>query len=324
MSAPSRRPEILTVAGPVSVEQVDVVLPHEHAFVRLWNAPGRFDGIHQEDDPELLADELRSLAELEQGRVCIVDLTTPDLGREPERIRALAEASNVAVVMGCGWYREPYYRPEDRIDRLSTGQLADALIGEILNGVDGVRPGAIGEIGVDKDYLTAQEERAHRAAARAQRRTGLGLATHSLFNDVGLAQLDLFEEEGVDLDRVAVGHVDRYPYERYALEVARRGAYLMFDNIGDQTPGYEARVIRLLKVLLDAGFEHQVLVSQDICKANQLRANGGLGYGYIAEMFVPTLRNAGLSDGEIHRLRRDNPLSWLTGSRVSPQSSPRS
>ena len=215
--------------------------------------------------------------------------------------------------MGCGWYREPYYRPEDRLDRRSVDDLATELIREISDGVDGVRPGVIGEIGVDKDFVSALEERVHRAAGRAQVATGLGIATHSLWSDVGLAQLDIFEHEHVDLARVAVGHVDRYPYEPYVVEVARRGAFLMFDNIGDQSPGYEERVIRLLTMLMSRGHEHQILLSQDISKDHQLRSMGGSGYTYLRETFVPRLMAAGVSAAEIRRMTVDNPTNWLAG-----------
>ena len=53
-----------------------------------------------------------------------------------------------------------------------------------------IRAGIIGEIGTDKPWLSAQEERVHRAAARAARRTGLAITTHAVQSTVGLDQLD--------------------------------------------------------------------------------------------------------------------------------------
>jgi phosphotriesterase-related protein len=57
-----------------------------------------------------------------------------------------------------------------------------------------------------------------RAAARAAVATGLPITTHTeVEEEVGLAQLDIFEEEGVDLNRVYIGHCN----DRYALSHSR-------------------------------------------------------------------------------------------------------
>ena len=86
--------------------------------------------------------------------------------------------------------------------------LADELVREATDGVgeSGVIPGIIGEIGTDKPWVSAAEERVHRAAARAAKRTGRAITTHSIMSPVGLAQLRIFEEEGLDPGRVVIGH----------------------------------------------------------------------------------------------------------------------
>ena len=134
------------------------------------------------------------------GGTCLVDVTLDAIGRDPARLRRLAEASGLHLVMGCGWYRQAYYPAEARIGQRTVDDLADELVGEFRDGVrgTGVRPGIIGEIGTDKPWLTGEEERVHRAAARAARRTGMAVTTHAVMSDVGLAQLRVFEEEGLD------------------------------------------------------------------------------------------------------------------------------
>ena len=91
-----------TVLGDVTTDQFETVLPHEHTFIRLWAAPGRFDGVHQVEDEGVLAEEV---GQLRQGRdldACLVDLTTPDLGRRPAAIQAVAEASGWRSSWGAG------------------------------------------------------------------------------------------------------------------------------------------------------------------------------------------------------------------------------
>ena len=179
--------------------------------------------------------------------------------------------------MGCGWYRTAYYPPEALIDRRSTDDLADELVREATDGVGetGVRPGIIGEIGTDKPWVSPAEERVHRAAARASRRTGLAITTHAVLSDVGLAQLRIFEEEGADPTRVVIGHADSYPVLDHYLAIIERGANLEFDFIGmpwERERVGETRVVELVCELLGRGHGDRLFLSQDVCSDSQLKA----------------------------------------------------
>ena len=59
--------------------------------------------------------------------------------------------------------------------------------------------------------------------------------------------------------------------------------------------------------LVKEGFGAQVLLSEDICMLNHLKYAGGKGYGYLLEVFVPMLRERGLTDEDIHQLLITNP-----------------
>src|SRR4029079_17867628 len=201
---------------------------------------------------------------------------------------------------GGGWHR-----PRARIARRSVDDLADELVREATHGVGdtGIRPGIIGEIGTDKPWVSSLEERVHRAAARAARRTGLGLTTHSVLSPVGLEQLRIFEDEGADPSRVVVGHADSYPHLDHYLAIIERGAAIEFDFLGMSfTPAErhgEGRIVELLCELLSRGHVEHVLLSQDVCHDSQLQRYGGNGYTYLASAFLPRLRDAGVSEAEI-------------------------
>ena len=71
---------------------------------------------------------------------------------------------------------------------------------DIVDGADGtdVRAGIIGEIGTERKHITPAQERVFRAAARAQRRTGACIMTHTThFGELALEQTALLREEGV-------------------------------------------------------------------------------------------------------------------------------
>ena len=161
------RSDVMTVTGPIDASQIGFTLPHEHTYCQLWMAHHRFDFPNQLEDDDVFADELRVFKA--QGGTCLVDLTLREIGRKPEKLRQLSMATGVAVVMGCGWYREGYYLPEDRLDRRPVAELADELLNEIREGVgtSGIRPGVIGEIGAERKELGLLRQR---SAFIAQRR----------------------------------------------------------------------------------------------------------------------------------------------------------
>jgi predicted metal-dependent phosphotriesterase family hydrolase len=314
-----------TVLGPVPAGDLGFVLPHEHLAARLWDikeAPGVAFGstlgaVYVDDD--LLSSELAAFKQLGGGAV--VELTLPAIGRDPVRYRRLSERTGVHVVMGCGWYREPFYPAEDLIERRSVDDLAQQLIKEIRTGVpgSGIRPGVIGEIGANNAWVSALEERVHRAAARAQLDTGLSITTHAVFSDVGLAQLKIFREEGVDPSRVAVGHCDTWPLLDYYLALLDQGAFVQLDNFGQWALGtvgsetYEQRLIQLIVELCGRGYSRQLLMSHDAFKAPQYQAYGGSGFCYIVEHVLPRLRMLGLDAATIEQLTVANPVRFLTG-----------
>ena len=308
-------PRVMTVSGPIPPDRVGFTLPHEHTGISLWHIANRWDYWELTPDEPTLVEELADFRR--RGGSTLVDVTLDGVGRDPERLRRLAARSGVQLVMGCGWYRGAYYPPEALIDRRTVDDLAAELVAEFRDGVrgTGVHPGIIGEIGVDKAWVSATEERVHRAAARAAIATGMAITTHGIQSAVGLAQLRIFEEEGVEPGRVVIGHADSYPVLDHYLAILDRGANLEFDFIGQRFATEEAaepRLVELIVELLERGYGTQLLLSQDVNHNSQLRANGGFGYSYLQQHFLPTLRTAAVAEGEIAQMTIDNPRRILT------------
>ena len=308
-------PRVMTVSGPIQPDRVGFTLPHEHTGIALWHVEGRHDYWELTPDEDVLIEELRELRR--RGGATLVDLTLDGVGRDPHRLRRLAGATGLNIVMGCGWYRGMHYPAEALIDRRSVDELAAVLVAEFEDGVagSGVRPGIIGEIGTDKPWLSPAEERVHRAAARAAKATGMAITTHGVQSPVGLAQLRVFEEEGVDPARVVIGHADSYLDVDHYLAVLARGANLQFDFLGHPfgiEAAIEARLVETIVELLERGFADRLFLSQDVCHNKQLKAYGGAGYVYLHQQFLPTLRTAAVGEGEIRQMTIENPARILT------------
>jgi predicted metal-dependent phosphotriesterase family hydrolase len=312
---------VRTVTGDVAPERLGFTLPHEHTQCHLWRIPERFDYWELTPDEDLIAAELERFRAA--GGTCVVDVTLPGIGRDPAWLRRISVRTGLLVVMGTGWYREPYYPPEALIDRRGVDELADVMIGEFHDGVPGsedesgerVRPGIIGEVGVHKPWVSAQEERVLRAAGRAARATGMAVTTHAVMSPVGLRQLDILEEAGADPGRVVIGHSDSYPVLEHWLAVVERGASIECDFLGMSfTPMErrgEPRVIDLILEMLARGHADRVLLSQDVCDNSQLTFYDGNGYAYLAESFLPRLRERGVPEAEIETMTVANPRRIL-------------
>ena len=306
---------VQTVTGRIEPSELGFTLPHEHTRCVLWQIPSRWDYWELTGEDDLILPELARFREL--GGTCVVDVTLQSIGRDPERLRRLAEASGLRVVMGCGWYRDAYYPAEALVDRRTVGDLADEIVREFEEGAEGtgIRPGIIGEIGTDKPWLSAREERVFRAVARASRATGMAVTTHGVMSPVGLAQLDVLEDAGADPSRVVIGHADSFPDLDHWLRIVERGALVECDFLGMSfTPQErlgEARLVPLILEMLARGHAERILLSQDVCHNSQLRCYEGSGYTYLQETFLPRLRAAGVGEAEITQITVENPRRIL-------------
>ncbi|WP_251447621.1 MULTISPECIES: phosphotriesterase family protein [unclassified Microbacterium] len=298
---------VQTVRGPVSARALGPTMPHEHIVSDMYRV-NRQKASFMMDLYEAVND-LRSYKAA--GGATIVDCTSGGLGRDPHKLLQASVESDVHIVMGSGWYREPFY--EEDFNKLSVAVLTERLVDDIENGTDGIRPGVIGEIGADREWLSAVEERALRASARAHRRTGLGIILHGTRSKVGLWQLDVLEEEGVDLRRVAVSHCDGLDDVDYHEVLARRGAFVMYDRNGPlDIPQQEERVRNTVE-MVRRGLADKLLLSHDVCWITDRERRGGPGYSYVLREMRGELIAAGVDAEIVERIVVDNPRRLLVG-----------
>jgi phosphotriesterase-related protein len=254
----------------------------------------------------VVAQELTEFTSLGGQTLC--DVTTDEIGRNPEGLVRMSRRTGIHVVMGSGFYRDFGY--PRIVQELTSRELADLLVREIEVGVrdTGVRSGFIGEIGTGRHYVKPAEERVFRAAALAQQQTGVVVSTHTTrWGTLALEQIAMLREFGVDPSRIIIGHLGDRVGVKHLLPIAEQGVYLEVDNIGYLD--YQPERVRADNVaaLVNEGFGDRVLLSEDICSLNHLKYTGGKGYGYLLETFIPLLRQRGISDEAIDRMLITNP-----------------
>jgi predicted metal-dependent phosphotriesterase family hydrolase len=303
-------PRIQTVLGPIDPSEASVTLAHEHVLIDAWAFSRSYDAIL--DDEELAIRELGAL--VEAGGRTVVDCTSIGIGRDPDALVRVARATGLNIVMGTGWYRELVYPPIIR--ESGVAELADRLVEDLTVGIGDarVRAGFIGEVGTERGRISAAEERVLRAAADAQRRTGVAIWTHTTnAGDLALEQVSLLTGAGVPVERIVVSHVgDRITPGRLDA-LASTGVYLCIDNIGYVGAGYPSDDVRAEHVarLVRDGLADRVLLSGDTCTRSALLAYGGEGYARVLSTFVPRLRERGVSEGAITAMLVTNPAAIL-------------
>ena len=160
---------IRTVRGDINPDAINgVTLFHEHLSIQL--SPDRPLGTNDVDN---VVREIRIAAT--EGVGCIVDGGHPDMARDMDAIRRVANETDVHVVASGGYYMDRYYPPE--IATMGEDQIAEALSGEAARD----QLGAFGEIGQDSNAaeMTADELKVFRAVGKAHVATGLPIFTHN-------------------------------------------------------------------------------------------------------------------------------------------------
>jgi phosphotriesterase-related protein len=330
-----------TVLGGELRETYDTVLAHEHLLIdiRCWHDDTHAATRQLRDvtvteetvarvrenpfaclDNLVLDDEGTAIEELARlqglGSTLVIDVTPDSVGRDPARLAAIARASDLDVVMGCG----PYIagaRPHDDPSWPSE-HYRDELLARLR--ADGPRPAVIGEIGTS-DPILPIEIAALTGAAQAQAELpGIALYVHlHPFARRGHEALDAVERGGGDLTRTVLCHLD--PQIPAGLDYHRsllaRGCTIAFDLWGDEDqygadrmPTDDERIAALLE-LIGAGFAGQLVHSHDVCLKSQLSRFGGPGYAHIPRVVRPRLLAAGLSDAEVARQLSGNARALL-------------
>src|SRR5439155_24700878 len=93
--------KVQTVLGPIDADQLAVTLSHEHVYVFMGE-----DNHHYVWMVDLAATRETAIRELSEAKAVgvdtVIDLTTPDLGRDVKFVRGAASASGINVVVATG------------------------------------------------------------------------------------------------------------------------------------------------------------------------------------------------------------------------------
>jgi phosphotriesterase-related protein len=334
----------LTVCGPVEPKALGKVMMHEHFDSAVVDYEK--NELIVKEDP--LSEERRNILMneaapflkqcTEHGCRAIVDATNAPNRVWPDIYPKITRATGMHIILCTGFYRElelgTYWakKPEWQIwpfvRQAPVEQLEEMCIREIVEGIHGtpVHAGAI-KLASSRPEMTPAEEKAFRAGARAQKKTGVHITTHCTMKIAAFSQLLLLDEEEVDLNRVSIGHIGcslrEKTFRKACIPWMKRGATFLPTNlsIGPKDPKGERwrPLIEGIHELFDAGVGDRLGFGLDcsfISAAEVLKPGDGRfilhpPWLYMFTHTLPAFRKLGLTAEEEDWIMRRNPQRIL-------------
>ncbi len=342
-------PTLNTVLGPIDASQIGDTMSHVHLTIDLlcWHQQpdsGVLKGMGEAkvgldnlgwvrrnamlSRDNLLQDDLKlAVREASEyhcaGGRTIINCDLPGIGRDPVALQKIARATGLNIVASTGWYVQRSHPRE--IAAKSIEDLADIMVKELTVGIGrtGIKAGNIGEIamsGRPTEAFQPGEEKVLRAAARAQRSTGVSLTVHPNFpGDHWDIYIDLLEKEGADLAKCYMSHLGLYPDPAISKRILKRGVgFVSFDQLGHEElfgnpvyPGLgystDKEEVRCVIELLNAGYADRLLLSAEVAMKTCYKAFGGWGYSHVHENIIPWLKSLGASTEQVESIMVGNP-----------------
>jgi phosphotriesterase-related protein len=326
-------PTVETARGPIDTAELGVTLMHEHVFVLTADVQQNYPGEWGAED-DRVADAVARLQKVHDvGVRTIVDPTVVGLGRYLPRIARVAAQTPVQIVVATGLYTYGdvpffFHHRGPALDAVTgtanPDPMVDLFVGDIRDGVAGteIKAGLL-KCAIDHQGLTPGVERTMRAVARAHLQTGTPITVHTHPGSrTGLeVQRVMCEQEGVDPQRIVLGHSGDTTDADHLAGLADAGFLLGMDRFGinlDTT--FEARADVVVE-LCRRGYAGSMVLSQDaacyidwIDPAVMPLLDPTWNYTHIHEQVLPYLLEHGVTQEQIDTMLVANPRSYFESS----------
>jgi len=306
---------VRTVLGDIDPGSLGVTYAHEHLVID--------GGRPVEMSPDfLLGDVDRLSRELGDGHAAgmdaVADMMPADCGRNPAKLAELSRRSGVHVIGATGLHHARFYGSSHWSLRADDSELADLFVADVELGIDerdysgpvirrtDIRAGVI-KVAGSEGGPSERDLPIFRAAAEAQRRTGVPIQTHCEGGSGALEQLRVFLDADVRPERIALSHVDKVVDRGYHRAIAETGAFVVYDQAfrwGDR----ENSTLQLLEWAAEDGRLAQVMLGMDAARQGYYAAFGGKpGLPYLLGDFSSLMAEHGLDRSARHLLFVENP-----------------
>ncbi len=321
-----------TVTGPMSADKLGKTLVHEH-FAFAY--PGWFadSTLAPYDFDAALKINLEVIKTAQKhGITTIIDATPNDVGgRDPQLYLELARKTGINIICSTGLYTEHEGSPayfKTRMDWYKTDiatMISKIFITEITQGIGktGVKAGVI-KVGTSGGGpISAYEQAVLKAAAMAQKATGVPIITHTQGPAGGVEQAQFFIDHGVDPQKVMIGHVSNSADTKYHEAILAKGVNIAFDRIGLDIFNPTTVIVDNIAQLTKKGYANRIMLSHDTVNywlgrpynAPEVvqKALANWKIDHISTNVIPALLTKGVSEQQINTMMIGNPKRLFTG-----------
>lgn len=328
-----------TVLGPVAADELGVVAVHEALLSVVPGAEHAPDiSMDRAEIFSILAAKLTTFKQA--GGAAVVDSTGMFHGRDVRLYEALSRTTGVHIIASTGMGPEellggyfltpqtnpPTPWPAEKFADLFSKEITEGMV---VPRVERRGPAGLVTTTATRASMTATDESLFRGSARTALATGVALSIR--FGADALHDLDVVLDEGLPTDRVVVGGLDRADAVDAGapLAVARRGAYVALDHVGENRVGSnragsdtvepsrnpdhvddDARAVLVVE-LIAAGFADRILLSANSIGVAKGQPDRDVPFGVVLTDFMPLLHTRGVTDDDVQRILVANPAALL-------------
>lgn len=311
---------VQTATGPVDASKLGFTLSHEHTVMGAGSVWPYYPGlVDWEQTEQRVIETLRTSKE--NGIDSLIDLSTPDLGRNAAFMRRVSEVTGFNIIVGTGTWRDIPRMFWDKTPEW----IAHLYIEEITNGVEGtgIKAGVI-KVANDIEGVTATAELVLRAAAIACRETGTPISTHHwAMTKVGTRQSEVLLEGGTPPHLVCIGHSADTTDVEYLESLLKLGVYLSMDRYPgrDPRPFWPARNETVTE-LCRRGWAGRLMLGHDrgtraVVRGLEAEHDPRL-YLFLKETAIPDLLQRGVTEEQIRLMTVEVPARFLSGAEQLP------
>ena len=273
----------------------NVTYSHEHMVIDLSSIKENPDcnlNVYEE-----ALDELKNL--YKKGVTRIIDCSNHGIGRNIECIKKIEFETGIQILYSTGFYKDPFF--PNYFESKSIAELKDIMINDIKNGAS-----FIGEIGTSLNQMTKNERKCFESAVLVQKETNVPIITHTTLGTMAKQQVDFFKEQKANLSKIIISHVDLGNDINQIIDLLKQGVNVAFDTIGKLNYQSDEKRADLIIECVKEGYVNQLFMSMDLTRKSHLRKNGGNGYAYLLENFVPLLMKKGLKEKDLEQILSSN------------------
>jgi len=310
-----------TVRGPVELGDLGRTLMHEHVFIMQPEALqnwGHAFGPRYWDEHERIADAVDKLTRVRKaGITTIVDPTAPGLGRYIPRIREVAEAADLNIIVATGVYA--FLELPNFLAYRSLDAIAELFVREIREGIDdtGVKAAFL-KCAVEHYGIVGDIPRILGCIAAAAVETDAPVMVHtSAPAKMGIPALEHLTDAGVDPRRIVIAHAGDSNDLPYLRAIADTGASLGCDRFNIPHFNPDENRIETMVALVAEGYTRSIHLGHDgacfydFMVGNPPFANEKPDYLHISQTIVPQLLERGVTREQVDTMFVDNPRRFF-------------